>query len=160
MPFKHTRILENIGLTAREAEVYEALLRRGESLMRHLLLETGAHPQVVYRVVESLIKKGLATEVLRRGRKYIRAESPRVLERLEEKRLKEIRQTLPDLLELQAAPPDSIVRVEKGNDAVYDLRARGIEELPKGETYYVIGGSGDRFYEILGRRSKGPARKR
>lgn len=153
-------ILQEIGLTKREAQVYETLLRLGESPISSVLKATGSHPQVVYRVLDSLVKKGLVLEIKRKNRKYVKAENPSRLEKLEEQRLEKLRKALPDLTALQAPTKEAIVRLAKGEEAVRALRIRGIEELSRGDTYYIIGASGDRFYDIMGDRYAEVERKR
>lgn len=153
-------ILREIGLTEREAQVYETLLRLGESPISSLLKATGSHPQVVYRVLDSLVKKGLVLEIKRKNRKFVKAESPSHLEKIEEQRLEKLRKALPDLTALQAPSKEANVRVAKGEEAVRALRVRGIEELSRGETYYILGASGDRFYSIMGERYAEVERKR
>ena len=145
-------ILEQVGLTKKEADIYESLLRLGEAPLADVIRSTGNHPQIVYRAVDGLVAKGLATTVKRDNRLYARTESPRVLEKLEAEKLAELRRSLQRLLSIEQLSKDAIIRVSRGNDAVYRLRKRGIDELAKGETYYVIGASGNRFYEIMGER--------
>lgn len=145
-------ILEKIGLTKREAEIYEFLLRLGDCPISDVLKVTGLHPQIVYRVIDSLVAKGLAVISQRNSRKYVRAESPEVLKKIEEDKLSELRAALPHFLQIQQLSKDALVRVARGNEAVYALRKRGIDELKSGETYYIIGASGQKFYEIMGER--------
>lgn len=145
-------ILQEIGLTEREVEIYRLLLKLGETPISAILKHTGFHPQVVYRSLENLVKKDLVTEVKKRNRKYVQAESPRLLERLERHRLEKLHRVIPELLSLRASSKEAIVRISKGEEAVRVLRQRGIDELKKGEVYYIIGGSGDRFYHIVGER--------
>ena len=153
-------ILQEIGLTEREAEIYKLLLKLGESPVSVILKNTGFHPQVVYRVIDNLVKKGLVIESTRRDRKYVQAESPRVLERLEQYRMEKLRIAIPELIELQASSKEAMVRVAKGDAAVRALRQRGIDELKSGATYSIIGGSGDRFYNVMGDRYAEIERKR
>ena len=60
-----------------------------------------------------------------------------------------MRRTLPDLLALQTPSQDATVRVAKGEEAVQALRLRGVDELKRNDTYYIIGGSGDRYYKVM-----------
>lgn len=142
-------ILEKIGLTSKEAEVYETLLKLGESPVSDILKETRDHPQIIYRAIDSLLSQGLVIETYRRHRKYVRAEDPRILEQKEEKKLEELRSNIPQLLALQKSSKDAIVRVAKGNEAVRSLRLRAIDSLSEGDIFYIIGASGDRYYEIM-----------
>lgn len=144
--------LQQFGLTEEEAQMYEMLLRLGDVPLADAIRASGAHPQTVYRLVSRLEAKGLVITTTQKHRKYVRAEDPKILEQMERQKLEELRTALPALLALQKAPKEALVRVARGNEAVQSLRLRGIEELRSGETYSIIGGSGDRFYEVMGQR--------
>lgn len=149
---KMAYILEQIGLTKMEAEVYKLLLSFGESPVVDILKETGSHPQIIYRAIDGLVAKGLVLITIKRHRKYVRAEDPKIIEQIEEKKLEKVRGLIPDLLALQKNSKDAIVRIHKGNEAVRSAREKPIKELENEKTFYVIGASGDRFYEIMGER--------
>jgi sugar-specific transcriptional regulator TrmB len=144
------QILEEIGLTKKEAEVYQTLLRLGNSPVSKVLAATGSHPQVIYRVIDTLEKKGLLTVTTRKSRKFVRAEDPKTLEVIEKKRLENLVKALPELSALQKTPADAIIKVSRGDEAVRSLRMRGMQELTAGGTYYVIGASGNRYYDVMG----------
>lgn len=143
-------ILQTLGLLPKEVEVYEILLKLGESPISSVLKETNDHPQIIYRAIDGLVTKDLVLVSYRQHRRYVRAEDPRILEKIEEKRLEKVRSLIPELLTLQKSSKDALVRVAKGNEAVRTLRQRGVDELASGEVYYVIGASSDRFYEVMG----------
>jgi len=145
-------ILNEIGLTPRESEIYQTILKSGELKVGVLLGSIKAHPQVIYRAVDGLTEKGLATQFYRRGRKFVRAESPEKLLKIEEKRLERLESVLPTLISLQQKPKEeTIVRVEKGNEAIIRLRESAVDKLKKGDVYYLIGGSTERFYSAVGK---------
>jgi sugar-specific transcriptional regulator TrmB len=143
---------EYIGLKKKEAALYEALLPLGDVPLSDAIQAMREHPQAVYRLVDSLAAKGLAIVSTKRHRKYVRAEDPRALERLQLERLEDLRADLPRLLALQAKQSGTTVRLLRGDEAVRALRVRGYGEVAKGGSYDVIGGSGDRFYEAMGGR--------
>lgn len=143
--------LEAVGLTRKEAEIYTALLRLGESPVADLIKATQTHPQIVYSVLENLGQKKLIIESFRRNRKYVRAEDPHILKRQTEKKLAELEDILPDLLRLQRSSNDAIIRVDKGNEAVRRVRELALEVLSKGDTFYILGGGAQgKFIEIMG----------
>lgn len=143
-------VLEQLGLSKREPEVYRFLLRNGESPVSDIIKEFKIHSQLIYRVLDELLEKKLVTINYRRHRKYFRAEDPRLLKKYEEERLKLLDAEIPQLLALQSTSKEAIIRVAKGNEAVRALRVRSIDELTPQGCQYVIGASGDRYYEILG----------
>lgn len=147
-------ILEKVGLSKREAQVYETLLRLGASPVAAVLRSTGFHSQVVYRVLKTLQAKGLVVEG-RRGRKtLVRAEDPKKLEEMERQRFTELHQKVLELRKLGKSSQEAIVRTAYGNEAVQDLRMRAVRELTPGSTFYVIGASDHRYYEIMGEKHR------
>jgi len=145
-------ILEDIGLTKRESQIYEEILSKGEVKVGILLSSLKMHPQVIYRAIKSLVEKGLVNEFDRRGRKHVRAESPSKLLKIEEKRLSRLEQYLPSLLAMhKRGAKETVVRVEKGDEAIIRLRGDAVDQLKPGQIYYVIGGSSERFYTTMGK---------
>lgn len=147
-------VLLQLGLKEKEAVLYEALLPLGEVPLSDVQAVLKEHPQIVYRLVESLEAKGLVIVSTKKHRKVVRAEDPRVLERQEEEKLKRLRESLPELLALQNAPKEALVRVSRGNEAVQALRLDAFARMAEGSAYFIIGASGDRFYEAMGDRNE------
>jgi sugar-specific transcriptional regulator TrmB len=148
------KVLLQLGLKEKEAAAYETLLPLGEVPVSDLTSILKEHPQIVYRLIESLEAKGLVIISTKKHRKVVRAEDPRLLEQKEARKLEELRLALPDLLALQKTSKDALVRLARGNEAVRSLRMDAFERLPEGGSYLIIGGSGDRFYEAMGDRNE------
>lgn len=144
------KILEEIGLTKRESQTYTLLLSLGESRFSTIQKELKLHPQIVYRCMESLKRKGLVSVYKRKGRFHAIAESPKELVRIEKDRLAEVQAILPDLIALQQKPTTPLLHTAKGSTALADFRERAYQRMKKGDTLFIIGGSGDRFYTALG----------
>ncbi len=123
---------ESIGLSAKEVEIYRTVLKLGESPVADILNETQDHPQIVYRALDALSAKNLVFTTYKRHRKYVRAESPRVIEKMAEKQVEDIRQQIPDLLALQKMTKDTIVRVYKGSEGVRSVRDQAIDAVATG----------------------------
>jgi len=142
--------LYSLGLTPREAEVYVCLVKTGECGMGNLIEQTGLRPQVAYDTVRRLVSKELAFLSDKKGKQYVTAASPTTLEEMSTRQLEKVKTLVPNLLLLGQEPKDAVVRIERGNEAVMSLRRRAYEQLQPGDCYYIIGGSGDRFYETIG----------
>jgi len=143
--------LQQIGLTKVESKIYKSLLRLGEVPIASVIKDTGAHPQVVYRAIDSLNDKGLILTSIRGGKKHVRAENPDALEELAEKQLRDIRSLLPSLHALAHVTDEAIVRVLRGKDSVANMRMRSLQKMKRGEAFYIIGGSGTYYYEVMGK---------
>lgn len=143
-------ILETLGLTTIEAECYEKLLPLGSVPIAELTAVMKRHPQIVYRLIDQLATKGLVVSETRLHRRYVRAEDPRMLERVQMEKLRKIREALPALHALQHQPDNARVRIERGGEATRNLRRRAFTELPVGGTYYILSPSGEHFYDTVG----------
>lgn len=96
--------LEELGLTRGEARVYVSLLKRKESKAGPIAKDTGLNRTTVYKSLDSLIRKGMATYAVKENRKYFSPSNPKNLESyLKEqeneirKKRKESEETLKDL---------------------------------------------------------------
>lgn len=110
-------VLEEIGLSEGEIDVYLALLKLGKSPVSDLTKETGHHRTTIYDFLEHLLQKGLANYVIKSGVKYYKANKPEgLLEYIKEKEDK-IKNILPDLKELSKKSNEEIsVEVYKGRE--------------------------------------------
>ena len=129
--------------------MYELLLPLGDVPISEITRLTEKHPQIIYRLIDSLSAKGLVIMEIRKHRKYVRAEDPAVFEKSQEQKLQALQTILPELRALQHKPKEATVRVARGDEAVRNLRRRAFEELPEGGMYYILSASGTRFYEIM-----------
>lgn len=144
------KILEEVGLTKTEARVYERLLQLGECSVGILQKSLETHPQIVYRAIENLIKKGLVISTRKNNKKYVSAEHPRRLEEMEKEKIAKLKNSLPELLHLMKPQKGAIVKTSIGVEAIRSFRRTAVNELKRNESLLVIGGSGDRFYDTMG----------
>lgn len=94
---EHNKILENIGLTQNESKLYIALLRSGCSTADAAAKESTIHRSNSYDALERLVKRGLASTIVKNNKRYFQAADPECLFSLlkdKESRLKEILPTL------------------------------------------------------------------
>ncbi len=81
------KVLESIGLTEGESEVYEALIELGVSTTGAITKKANIASSKVYEVLQRLQNKGLASYVLKNGVRYYDATPPeRLIDFLEEKK--------------------------------------------------------------------------
>jgi sugar-specific transcriptional regulator TrmB len=134
--------LEQLGLTRNESKVYLALLETGETMTGALVKKTALHRVLIYDALEMLIKKGLASYVIKENRKYFQAANPeRLVDFLKEK--EEYATSLIPELKLRTAPTSQqSVQVYEGLRGLKSALNNMIKELSPGGTHYVFG-SGD-----------------
>ncbi len=115
------RLLEDLGLTRGEVVVYQTLLKLGETTTGKIVDEAGISSGKIYEILEKLIRKGLASYIVKEKTKYFRAASPqRILEYVREKekalkvREKELEKEMPALFALQKNIPEHGTTLFKG----------------------------------------------
>lgn len=92
------QLLEEIGLTKGEIKVYLTLLKLGQTTTGKIIEEAQISGGKIYQILDKLIKKGLASYMVKEKTKYFSASSPnRILDYLREKE-KNIKQKEQELL--------------------------------------------------------------
>jgi len=115
-------LLMKANLTDKEAEVYLANYKLGESLAARISQISGIKRPTTYVELENLIKKGLVSQTTRKGLKYYTAVNPKViLNKIEENKI-EFEKSLPDILALATM-------TEKKTSVKYFEGEEGIKEV-------------------------------
>ena len=111
-------LLQEIGLTEGETKVYLALIKLGETKTGQLAKEARVSSSKVYKILDRLLKKGLAGFVIKGKIKFFTPMEPkRILEYMDqkEKELKEKKELVKELipqLELEqkmAKKPEAVI---------------------------------------------------
>ncbi|MFC1691694.1 TrmB family transcriptional regulator [Nanoarchaeota archaeon] len=90
--------LEDLGLRNNEAKVYLALLELGSVTSGPIVKKTGLHRVIIYDTLEKLIRKGLASFVMKSNRKYFEASDPSKLADFIEEKKSIVDEIMPQLL--------------------------------------------------------------
>ncbi|MBN2094094.1 MAG: hypothetical protein JW740_01860 [Candidatus Zambryskibacteria bacterium] len=146
--------LQSLGLDSKSAKVYLALLGIGETGSSKLIKETGLHGQYVYNSLEKLEKEGLVQHVVKRGRKKFSAKSPLALVRVAEEQKIRAENLVSDLNKFITLPPEQISETYQGRESYVSKEFELIKKAPDGCELLIIGGSGDRFNEEMGKNLK------
>jgi sugar-specific transcriptional regulator TrmB len=140
------QILEDMGLTHAEAQIYLILLEKGASLAGMISRHTGIHRRSVYDAIERLIQKGLVSYIKSNNRKYFEAVSPERLLEIHHKREEDIKTVLPDLKAMQQ------MSQEKGETLFFrgkaSLKSAFDDQLEVGEEICIWGAS-TKAHEVL-----------
>lgn len=101
---EHKELLLNIGLTDNEAEAYLILLHLNEALASEIAEKTKISRPHVYDSLNKLISKGMASYVVKNGKKYFKPTDPiKILEYIKEREFelqekqKSVEKALPEL---------------------------------------------------------------
>ena len=93
-------LLENTGLTHKEARVYMAALELGETNIERLAKKSGIKRTTLYDVVANLKEKGLISTLRRKKRTYYYAEDPRAISGQLREKQETFESILPELLSI------------------------------------------------------------
>ncbi|MBU2638201.1 MAG: hypothetical protein KJ955_04460 [Nanoarchaeota archaeon] len=136
-------VLKSLGLLDSESRVYVSLLNLGPSPAGKIASDTRLNRMSVYKALDSLIRKGLVSYVLKANRREFEAADPKALGRLlneKETALKKIKEQLPDLEKLfhstKKLVTANIFQGIKGAKAIWEAT---LDECKKGDVWLVLG---------------------
>lgn len=139
-------MLKEIGLTEGEIKVYFALLELGSSKTGEISIKAEVHTSKVYLILERLIRKGLASYVIKNNIRYYQITDPKQIisyihnrkRRLDEQE-NQIKKILPEILERQKyikyKQSSSIYEGIKGVQALFE---KMLDEWKPGDDYLVF----------------------
>ncbi|MBI2549500.1 hypothetical protein HYW21_09230 [Candidatus Woesearchaeota archaeon] len=141
------KLLQEIGLTTGETKVYLALLHLGETKTGPLAKEAQVSSSKVYKILDRLMKKGLAGYMTKGKIKYFTGVEPkRILDYIEERekelqRKKElVKQIIPQLeIEQQLADKRTKATLYEGFKAISNFYRQILSELKASDHYFVLG---------------------
>jgi predicted DNA-binding transcriptional regulator len=134
-------VLQSIGLSKNESEIYLALLKYGELSVSDIATRSGVNRRNAYDCMSRLLEKGLVFEIINsRDSRYRAVEPQKLTEILREKQLS-LESIMPRLTGLYRATP-----LDKGSVMIY----QGLEGWKNymrdivrvGQPFYCIGGKG------------------
>lgn len=139
-------LIKEAGLTEGEAKVYLALLKLNSTTTGPIIAKSGVANSIIYRILESLIDKGLISYIIKDKTKYYRAAEPqRILDYIEEKKqrldenMKKIEKMLPQLNHLRDETEKSSVMLYEGFKGFQTAWELYYSKLKKGEEYHSWG---------------------
>lgn len=90
-------ITQNLGLTDKEAAVYLAILELGSSSIHPIATQSGVKRTSIYYFIDHLVELGLIEKIKLRNRWHWLAKPPEALIDLQQKRLFDVKEALPEL---------------------------------------------------------------
>jgi sugar-specific transcriptional regulator TrmB len=93
-------LLQNLGLDERQGLIYKTLLENGPLLPQGVAKKTGIKRSTLYLIFPEMLKKGILGEVSMGKRTLLQAVSPDILFEEQEKKFKELKEGLGELLSL------------------------------------------------------------
>jgi HTH-type transcriptional regulator, sugar sensing transcriptional regulator len=124
------KILQDIGMTDYEIEIFIVLVKNGPISVYEISKKTGFYRQACYDALNRLQEKGFVSFVLKNGKKVFQTINPRQISQFLDEQKKQYDSILPELLKLQGSGSDNIsVEVFKGNNIVHIALSDIITEL-------------------------------
>ena len=124
--------LIEIGLSEAEARAYTELLRIGSSKVNELAIRLGLPRTTVYNILNSLVRKGVVSYVLKSGIKYFEAADPDKLLRIQEEKTAGLRSVLPEFEKIrQSIGKRPSVELYEGKEGLKTILDDIIKTRPK-----------------------------
>lgn len=131
-----TSVLEDLGLTKAQIQVYVALLELGVTTSGPIIKRTRLQNSVVYNALNQLMELGLVTFVRKGKRKHFSATDPKNLIKFIDDKKDKIQHLVPQLIAKQKlAKVKQEAQVFLGWKGVYNAFNQILETLPKGSEY-------------------------
>lgn len=136
----NTEILKEIGMTNTEIKVYVAMLELGSSLASVISRKSNVERAVTYHTVEKLIRKGMASHIIRENRKYFSAADPEKLGDLHKDKEIILHEAIEELNRLKMASKETLsVEVFRGVEGFKTV----LDDIIRGKKpYFIIGYTG------------------
>jgi sugar-specific transcriptional regulator TrmB len=150
--------LVEAGLNRWEARTYISLLELGSTTTGPLVKKCEVPHSKIYSVLESLIKKGFASYVVKGKIKYFQATNPEIILSVLKEKEKKVSEIMPNLKTLQQySQKKQDVEILEGMKAITHLYMDLIEGMKKGDEWlsFSIGsdellGKTQTFYDKIG----------
>ncbi len=141
------QLLAEIGLTKGEIKVYLTLLKLGETTTGKIIEEAQISSGKIYEILEKLIRKGLASFIIKEKTKYFSAASPnRILDYLHEKekiieeKEQELLKELPLLLSIEkVGKKEYETSLFKGFKGIQTAIFEALEDLTEKDDILAMG---------------------
>ncbi len=122
-------VLKELGLSEGEATVYLSLLKLREAQVNEIKKETKIHRTTIYDFLDKLMKKGLATYVIRNNIKFFIAAHPSKFDELLREKKEHLNEILPPLTKLSELEKKKLkVEIYEGIEGFKTLLNRILKE--------------------------------
>jgi sugar-specific transcriptional regulator TrmB len=147
------KLLEQLHIPEREAQVYIALLKEGMTSVGPIVTDTKLHRQLVYQSLDKLKDLRMASMVLKNGRQHWHATDPSILLERAEKQQSIAKLAIEELMAVKQKVQDDVhIEILYGAKGLLaNLEAHSKAAARTDKLIRVIGGAGDVLYDILGK---------
>jgi len=132
-------VLEELGLTENEARVYLTLIETGLTKAGVIVKKTKLHRSTTYEVIRRLVEMGLASYIIKAGKRHFRATDPEKFLEVMTEREDKLKSILPALKarihKSEIKQTAEIFEGEKGLKSAFEYALRGMK---KGSEAYIL----------------------
>ena len=152
------KVIQQLGLNEREAKVYLATLELGGETIKRIAEKAKLERTGTYYLIEGLIEKGLMAISFRGKRKIYLATDPKKLISLEEEKLKNLKEILPNLeaiANLREIKPN--IRFYEGKEGlreIYEDTIKTLKKLPEKEREILAYAAAESVYSLFPEHTK------
>ncbi|MBI1961152.1 MAG: hypothetical protein HYS45_00445 [Parcubacteria group bacterium] len=115
------KVLQNLGLSEKEAQIYLALLELGKSTVVQIAKQAKIKRPTTYLILDSLKQKGLVSEIPEQSRTWYAPESPEALEQTVKHALSDFHELLPVLKSSFSRGTKPTIRYYDDRDVIENL---------------------------------------
>jgi len=141
--------LQKIGFSSNEAKVYLILAETGLTSTGPIIKKTGLHRNIVYETLDKLITRKLVSESDQRGVKHFKALNPEKILIIQEQEHNLAKLLIPKLQNLKKREKVEVIIYEE-NEGFGTAHRNAIDHIKPGQTIYVMGAGGEKFYQAIG----------
>ncbi|MFA4872542.1 MAG: helix-turn-helix domain-containing protein [Patescibacteria group bacterium] len=127
------KVLQNFGLTEKQARVYLATLELGSSPVNTIARKAEIPRPTCYDVLESLKNQGIASSYIKKKTRYYSVEEPKKIAELAQRRANTLKEALPQLEALygltRERPQVRFFQGKKGMEQVFEEVLQGNKEI-------------------------------
>lgn len=138
------KVLEELGFSRNEAKIYLALLDLGSATATKISDKSRIHRTTVYDCLERLVKKGLASYIMKEDKKCFKAANPENLFGIIREKEELLKSVIPELkLSKRLAPEKLKASVYEGVNGIKAITEDVLATMKEGERVITFGNPKD-----------------
>ncbi len=146
---KIKKLLGKIGLSEKEASVYLAALKLGETTIMAISKKSGVKRSTVYTIIDDLKRKGIMAETYKGLKKKYLAESPQNLQQIVDDNRDRLNKYMPELMNMYSFPTgEQKIKASEGVEAIRNGLDSMLSDIEVGDEYLVIANF-ETLFELL-----------
>lgn len=145
---KTEKILEEIGIEGKKAEVYLACLELGGATAYLIAKKAGIKRPTAYDIINQLMHEGLVHKSIKSGATYFSPTDPQILINKTKERMQRIEKVMPMLQNLYNSPKSKpFIQYFEGREGIREMYEDSLKTLKRGEE--ILGYVGEGIAQYL-----------